>query len=152
MSQASESVLAPHNLPYQMRLLVQLLTRRFQAVIEPYNLTPLHWGVLSCLWREDGLATQAIATRIQQLGGTVTVGLDAMEKRGLVRRKPDARDRRVSRVWLTRKGAALEQQVVPRVATFVEQTFSCLSAEECAELTRMVQQLREHVEHMPDLG
>jgi DNA-binding MarR family transcriptional regulator len=144
-----ENVLAPLNLPYQMRLLVQLLTRRFQAVIEPFDLTPLHWGVLSCLWREDGLATQSIATRLEQLGGTVTVGLDAMEKRGLVRRKQDPDDGRVSRVWLSKKGAAMQERLVPLVSKFVEQVFSGFTKEECSEFGRMVLRLREHVEQMP---
>ncbi len=143
-----ESVLAPHNLPYQMRLLVQLLTRRFQAVIEPFELTPLHWGVLSCLWQEDGLATQSIATRLEQLGGTVTVGLDAMEKRGIVRRRQDPDDGRISRVWLSKKGAAMQERLVPLVSTFVEQVFSGFTEEECSEFGRMVLRLKEHVEQM----
>jgi DNA-binding MarR family transcriptional regulator len=133
-----------------MRLLVQLLTRRFQDVIEPYGLTPLHWGVLSCLWQEDGLATQAIATRLEQLGGTVTVGLDVMEKRGLIRRKADAQDRRISRVWLTRKGGETQQKLVPLVSAFVEQVFAVFTPGERATLVLMIHRLREHVEQMPD--
>jgi DNA-binding MarR family transcriptional regulator len=144
-----ERVLAPHNLPYQMRLLVQLLTRRFQTVIEPFGLTPLHWGVLSCLWQEDGLATQTIAARLEQLGGTVTVVLDAMEKRGLIRRTQDPEDRRVSRIWLSRKGKAMRNKVVPLVTAFTGQVFSSLTADECSELARMVERLRDHVEQMP---
>jgi DNA-binding MarR family transcriptional regulator len=145
-----EEVLAPHNLPYQMRLLVQLLTRRFQAVIEPFGLTPLHWGVLSCLWRQNGLATQVIAAQLQQLGGTVTVGLDAMEKRGLIQRRQDVDDRRVSRVWLTRKGTALERKLVPLVSAYLEQVFSGFTTQECSELVRLVHRLREHVGRMPE--
>jgi DNA-binding MarR family transcriptional regulator len=148
-TKAADQILAPHNLPYQMRLLVQLLTRRFQSVIEPYGLTPLHWGVLSCLWQEDGLATQAIAAQLEQLGGTVTVGLDVMEKRGLVKRKQDRVDRRISRVWLTKKGAATQQELVPLVSAYVDQVFSIFTPEECSALAGMMHRLREHVEQMP---
>ena len=143
-SPAVGSVLPPHNLPYQMRLLVQLQGRRFQDVIAPYHLTPLHWGILSCLWREDGLTTQGIAMQLEQLGGTVTVGLDLMEKRRLVHRRRDERDRRISRVWLTRKGASLQEKVVPAVEAFVRRTFACLSENELNQLADLISRLKEH--------
>jgi len=142
---AAGSVLTPHNLPYQMRLLVQLQGRRFQDVIAPYNLTPLHWGILSCLWREDGLTTQGIAVQLEQLGGTLTVGLDSMEKRRLVRRRTDQHDRRISRVWLTRKGASLQQEVVPAVAAFVVRIFACLSENELNQLSDLIHRLKAHI-------
>jgi DNA-binding MarR family transcriptional regulator len=141
-----ENVLAPNNLPAQMRLLVQLLTRRFQEVILPFDITPLHWGVLCCLWREDGLTTQAIVEQLDQLGGTVTVGLDSMEKRGLVRRCADKKDKRISRVWLTKRGANLESKVVPVVKAFMGKIFSCLSEKEHQELAALTERLRVHVE------
>jgi DNA-binding MarR family transcriptional regulator len=141
-------VLAPHNLPYQMRLLVQLLTRKFQDVIAPFDLTPLHWGVLSCLWEEDGLATRQISLRLEQLGGNLTVGLDSMEKRKLIRRKTDARDRRVSHIWLTKRGAALQAEVVPLVSAYVERVFGCLSPREAGQLFSLVTRLKAHVEGM----
>ncbi len=129
-----------------MRLLVQLLGRRFHEVLDPFHLTPLHWGVLCLLWQEDGQRTQAIARELEQLGGTLTVGLDTMEKRGLVRRKQDEHDKRVSRVWLTRRGRELESRVVPEVSALIERIFSCLDAKEVSELSRMVDRLREHAD------
>lgn len=139
-------ILAPRNLPYQMRLLVQLLTRRFQDVIAPFHLTPLHWGVLSCLWQQDGLTTRAISLQLEQLGGNLTVGLDSMEKRGLVRRRTDRHDRRISRVWLTKRGAALRADVVPVVEAFVGRIFSCLSPAETVQLNALVRRLKTHLE------
>jgi len=150
MKQSPEtgSVLPPHNLPYQMRLLVQLLTRRFQKVIAPYNLTPLHWGILSCLWREDGLTSQGIAAQLEQLGGTLTVGLDSMEKRKLVRRRPDRRDRRISRVWLTKKGASLRHEAVPAVEAFAGKMFACLSQNEINQMMDLIGRVKAYVEEL----
>ena len=133
------AVLSPHNLPYRMRLLVQLFGRQFQQVLNPFDLTPLHWGILSVLWQEDGLRTQTIAERLEQLGGTLTVGLDSMEMRGLVKRKADLKDRRVSRVWLRPRGADLQQRLVPEVSNFVAEIFSCLSAAEQKQLSQLVE-------------
>lgn len=144
-----ERVLPPHNLPYRLQLLSQLLTRRFQGLLSPYDITPLHWGVLSCLWRLDGQPTQSIAAKLEQLGGTVTVGLDAMEKRRLIRRKPDSEDRRISRVWLTKKGKELEIEIVPKVEEFVSLLFAPLTEFQYTELSTRVDQIRNHVENLP---
>jgi DNA-binding MarR family transcriptional regulator len=144
----TKTVLAPHNLPYRMRLLVQLLTRKFQEAIAPFDLTPLHWGVLSCLWDEDGLPTQQIALRLEQSDGNLTVGLDTMEKRKLIRRKKGTADRRVSHVWLTKRGAALRSEVVPVVEAYTERIFECLSPDEAAKLFTLVTRLKAHVEQM----
>ena len=128
-----------------MRLVVQSMGRKFQERLNPWDLTPLHWGILSCLWKEDGLATQAIARRLQQLGGTVTVGLDAMEKRKLVARKPDAQDARISRIWLRKRGRDLEAEVVPSVEALVEEMFACFSDAELAQLSEQTDRLLNHL-------
>lgn len=143
-----KSVLTPENLPYRIRLLAQTMTRRFQDLIEQYGVTPLHWGVLSCLWREDGRPTQAIAQELRQLGGTLTVGIDVMEKRGLVKRRRDRQDGRISRVWLTKKGRDLEGVIVPEVESFVREMFGCFSKSEYGDFSEMVDRLRSHVDTM----
>ena len=145
MKRRLNGVLTPDNLPYRMRLLVQAMTRHFQDLLQEYDITPLHWGVLSCLWREDGQATQAIAQTLEQLGGTLTVGIDAMERRGLVRRKRDKGDGRVVRVWLTKKGRDMEGVVVPEVERFVSQLFGCFSEKEYRQLSGLVDRLRERL-------
>lgn len=110
-----QEVLAPHGIGYRIKLLAQLLSRRFQERLDPFGLTPFHWVVLCCLWEEDGLATSSIGDKLQQVGGTLTGVLDRMEERSLIRRERDCRDRRVWRIWLTDAGKQL-QEVLPPIA------------------------------------
>ncbi len=138
-----KDTLAPHNLPFQMFLLVQQMTRRFQEILTPYGLTPLHWGILCCLWAEDGLRTTQIATRLEQLGGTVTVGLDAMERDGLVQRKKDRADGRISRITLTPCGAALQHTLAPAAAALIQEMFATLTPDEYQNLASQVAHLRQ---------
>jgi DNA-binding MarR family transcriptional regulator len=139
------TVLAPGNLPYQMFLLVQQMTRRFQEILTPHGITPLHWGVLCCLWGEDGLRTTEIAARLEQLGGTVTVGLDAMERDGLVQRKKDKTDGRVSRVFLTDRGRVLKSALEPAAAALILEMFATLAPEEYQSLATQIAHLRKAV-------
>jgi len=138
-------VLAPENLPYQMFLLVQQMTRRFQEILTPHGLTPLHWGVLCCLWAEDGLRTTQIAERLEQLGGTVTVGLDVMERHGSVQRKKDKTDGRVSRVFLTERGRVLKSSLEPAAAALIREMFATLTPEDYNHLALQIASLRKAV-------
>ncbi|MFN6514049.1 MAG: MarR family winged helix-turn-helix transcriptional regulator [Nostoc sp. CreGUA01] len=110
--------LAPYNMGYRIKLLSQLIGRRFTDRLEPFGLTPFHWLVLCCLWQEDGLPTSSIGDKLKQVGGTLTGVLDRMEERGLVRRERDTHDRRIWRIWLTDAGREL-QSVLPPIASAV---------------------------------
>lgn len=110
-----QEVLAPQSMGYRIKLLSQLLSRKFQERLEPLGLTPFHWVVLCCLWQEDGLATSSISEKLQQVGGTMTGVLDRMEERGLIRRERDRHDRRIWRIWLTEAGKQL-QEILPPIA------------------------------------
>ena len=138
-------VLAPENLPYQMFLLVQQMTRRFQEILAPYGITPLHWGILCCLWAEDGLRTTQIADRLEQLGGTVTVGLDVMERDGHIQRKKDRTDGRVSRVFLTQRGRILKGSLEPAAAALIHQMFATIAPEDYKSLSTQIAHLRKAV-------
>ncbi len=141
--------MAPQNLPYQMFLLVQQMTKRFQEILTPHGLTPLHWGILCCLWTEDGLRTTEIANRLEQLGGTVTVGLDVMERDGLIRRKKDPIDARISRILLTERAASLKNSLVPSAAALIDEMFITLGADEYVHLAAQVAHLREAMSKPP---
>ncbi|MBD2580105.1 MarR family transcriptional regulator [Oscillatoria sp. FACHB-1406] len=122
-----QDVLAPHGLGYRIKLLSQLLARKFQDRLEPFGLTPFHWVVLSCLWQEDGLPTSSLGEKLQQVGGTLTGVLDRMEQRNLIRRERDRRDRRIWRIWLTEEGRELETQLPPLAVTLREEAFAGVS-------------------------
>ncbi len=125
-----QQVLAPHGLGYRIKLLSQLLTRKFTEKLEPYGLTPFHWLVLCCLWQEDGLPTSSIGDKLQQVGGTLTGVLDRMEERGLVRRERDPKDRRIWRIWLTDAGREFETILPPLGVDLREQLMQGISPSE----------------------
>jgi len=133
-----QEVLAPHSMGYRIKLLSQLLYRKFAERLTPYGLTPFHWVVLCCLWSEDGLPTSSIGERLQQVGGTLTGVLDRMEERGLVRRERDSKDRRICRIWLTDAGREMERVLPPIVVELREETFAGFSDTEREQLSQML--------------
>lgn len=129
---------APCGLGYRIRLLSQMMGRSLQQKLDPYGLTPFHWVVLCCLWEQDGLATSDVATRLQQVGGTITGVITRMEERKLLYRQQDEGDRRIWRIWLTEAGQQL-QQSLPTLADEVRlQTISGFSDEEQQQFSALV--------------
>ena len=131
-------ILAPHSLGYRVRLLSLLIGRSLQQKLDPYGLTPFHWVVLCCLWKQDGLATSEIVTQLKQVGGTMTGVLSRMEDRGLVYREQDERDRRIWRVWLTEAGRQLESELPQLAEETREQTLSGFSKSEREQFSSLI--------------
>ena len=139
------TVLPPGNLPYRVHLLGQNLARKFQNMLKPHGLTPFHWGVLCCLWQEDGQPTLVLAAELRQLPSTLTGVLKTMERRGLVRRELDAEDRRVWRVWLTDAGAALQPVLLPKAERLLRDVLSPLASTELNVFSGMVDRLTRNL-------
>ena len=136
--QVNKQILAPHSLGYRVRLLSLLIGRSLQQKLDPYGLTPFHWVVLCCLWKQDGLATSEIVTQLQQVGGTMTGVLSRMEDRGLVYREQDERDRRIWRIWLTAAGRQLESELPPLAEETREQTLVDFSEGERDQFSSLI--------------
>jgi DNA-binding MarR family transcriptional regulator len=135
------NLLPPFNLPYRIKLLSLNNEKRLLAVLEPFNVTPMQYGVLCCLWQEDGLATTEIADTLKALGGTLTLVLDGLESRNLVRRKRDPSDKIISRVYLNKDGKMLEQKLLKQVIHLQEEIFQTLTAEELNQLSVILDKL-----------
>jgi MarR family transcriptional regulator, transcriptional regulator for hemolysin len=77
--------------------------------MKPLHITRSQWWVLSGVSRHgDAGITQTELASVLDLGKVALGGLvDRLEERGFVERRADDNDRRVNRVYLTRKGEAI---------------------------------------------
>jgi len=67
------------------------------------GLTPAQWKVILVLNMTDGLTQKELAEKIYIDGSTLVPVIDKMEQNGLVERKVDSKDRRINRIFLTKK-------------------------------------------------
>jgi MarR family transcriptional regulator, organic hydroperoxide resistance regulator len=80
--------------------------------LERFELSPIQ---ANALWRMDpdgALSVGALAERFRSDPSNLSGPLEALEERGLVVRRPAARDRRVRTVQLTPEGRALRQRLM----------------------------------------
>jgi len=81
----------------------------FKCKLRDYNVTPVQYAILACLWQQDGQSPSQIAQRLQIDNSTITGVLDRIEQKGLLKRTPVPCDRRALNVVLTEEGAALRK-------------------------------------------
>jgi DNA-binding MarR family transcriptional regulator len=101
------------------------------------------------LWREDGLTQSQLVERMCVQPPTVSKMLVRMEKAGLVTRRDDPEDSRVSRVYLTEQGCACEQAICGIWQNQEQRLNAGLSLEERVLLRRLLLQVRENLLHTP---
>jgi DNA-binding MarR family transcriptional regulator len=104
--------------------------------------TMARFDLLANLDRADGQPLASLSRNMLVTAGNLTGLVDRAARDGLVVKRSDARDRRVSRVYLTRKGRTLVQQMIPRHARAVHRTLSPLAPQEQGELRRLLGKLR----------
>ena len=99
-----------------------------------FDLTPVQYAVLYCLWENNKNSPKEIAERLKLENSTISGILERMEKKGLIKRMISKEDRRFIQIMLTEKGAALEEDVLAAVDEVNEEVMSVFSKEECENL------------------
>ncbi len=98
-------------------------------------------GLLVQLWKNDGLTNTEISELLDIKPSSVTNQVKNLEARDLVKRVADENDKRVSRVFLTDAGRALEDARTEEHDEASEQIFGALDEEERAALAEIMQKL-----------
>ncbi|HTR19872.1 MAG TPA: MarR family transcriptional regulator [Gemmatimonadales bacterium] len=124
-----------------LRRIVKALHAYSQDVYKNYGLTGPQLWALKTLRRAGPLSTGDLAVALAVHQSSVSILLDRLEQRGLVRRRRASRDRRVVRIELTRRGAAL-------AAVAPEPAQGRLLHGLRAMATRDVRQIRRSVERL----
>ncbi len=125
-------------------LVLQVHKAHRQRADLAFNKLGMHTGqemILLQLWIEEGISQSQLAACMEVEPPTATKMLQRMERAGLIERRPDPEDARVSRVYLTERGRELEQPVLDVWRQLEAQTVADLSPTEQALLRRLLMQL-----------
>ncbi len=104
------------------------------------------FDLLANLLREDGQTLAGLSRRMLVTAGNLTGLVDRAERDGVVVRRPDPADRRLSRVYLTPKGQRLAEELLPAHAKLVSELLSGLDVAERRELRRLLGKLRDSLD------
>lgn len=118
---------------------------RVDAALREHGLRAGQEMILLQLWGEDGLTQSQLVERLCVEPPTVTKMLQRMEAEGLISRRPDPDDARISRVFLAASGRCLKQQVEQSWAEVERHLTAGMTLEERVLARRLLMQMRQNL-------
>jgi len=101
------------------------------------------FGVLAHVGAADGMSQTELADALSLTQGNICQLVDKLEHAGLLLRRPDGR---TNRLYLTERGQALYDDVVPAHEALIEDQFSSLTPRQQEELLALVRILDRAME------
>jgi MarR family 2-MHQ and catechol resistance regulon transcriptional repressor len=105
------------------------------------SLTVSQFGVLESLHHLGPMCQSEIGAKLLKSSGNITLVIDNLEKRGLVRRERDPDDRRMVIVSLTERGREMIERIFPGHVAAILEEMSILTAAEQETLGRLCRKL-----------
>ena len=132
----------------------QLMQQALARALAPLDIKPPHLDILVNLYRFDGISQQELAHKLLVGRSNMSMLLPQMEKRGLLERRLDQRDKRVLRLSLTDTGRELSEKAMRIQTELIERTLSATPIDECQRLAENMDLLIQRMlssEEMRDL-
>jgi MarR family transcriptional regulator, organic hydroperoxide resistance regulator len=104
--------LQPDGVAHLLRDAQRAMSRTLALRLSAHQVSIGHWYFLRALWDEDGLTQRELSHRVGMMEPTTVTALNGMERRGLVQRIRNPRDRRKVNIFLTDKGRELKDQLL----------------------------------------
>ncbi len=123
------------------KLFSKAARRHYQMLhdqLSEFDVFPGQPPLLRALAMRDGRSQKELAERLQIAPATLTVMLRRMEKYGLIRRRQDDADQRISRVYITERGLEAHAAVLGELGRIEARSFGNFSEEEKEQLRHLL--------------
>lgn len=119
----------------------QKVFKYLKSELDPFNVTPVQYGVLQCLWDQGSQTPKQIGNVLGLDGSTITGILDRLENKALIMRNTYTGDRRTIKVELTEKGSKLRDPIGKIVEEVNIEVLKQFSSEEIDQLKNTLKQI-----------
>ncbi|MDE1995790.1 MAG: MarR family transcriptional regulator [Rhizobiaceae bacterium] len=113
----------------------QLMQQSLGRSLGHLDIKPPHLDILVNLYRFEGISQQELARKLLVGRSNMSMLLPQMEKRGLIERRGDKRDKRVLRLHLTEEGRRLTEEAMAIQTDLIDRMLSDAPLDECQIMT-----------------
>lgn len=117
------------------------LNARVHRHLSIYGISSGQFAVLEILEHLGQQCQRDLGSKMLKTGGNVVMIIDNLEKRGLVKRDREGKDRRYVNIQLTPKGEKLIQEIFPKHVDGIVKEMNILNKEEQEALGRLCRKL-----------
>ncbi|SDE46438.1 DNA-binding transcriptional regulator, MarR family [Paenibacillus sp. UNCCL117] len=128
-----------------MSHLMRLHRHHIHLHVQELDVYPGQPPLLFRLAERDGQSQRELAEQLRVKPATLTVMITRMQKNGLLERRPDADDQRVTRVYLTPKGEETTRRLKETLQTLEARNLESFLPEERLLLRRLLLQLYDNL-------
>lgn len=121
----------------------KLLRAAADTAVQRHGLRLGQDHLLAALWAEDGRTPGEIAAAVNVTTPAVTKLATRMAESGLLERRPDTRDNRLVRLWLTPAGRALQGPVEAERQALEDRITATLTKTERAQLLKALAKIHQ---------
>jgi DNA-binding MarR family transcriptional regulator len=111
--------------------------------LQPFDLKIAQLDMLMNLYRHPGMSQHELARKLLVGRSNITMLLPQMEKRGLLAREHDAKDKRVMRLALTADGEALLMEALHVYSGLIERVMAQSSPAQCDAMGAMMARISD---------
>jgi DNA-binding MarR family transcriptional regulator len=133
---------APRSVGFLISQLGFFSSRRFTEALEPLGIGPRDFLLMRFVAASDGQSQQALADQLHIPASRMVALVDHLEEMGLIERRPDPEDRRVRRLFLTRKGRSVLEKAGKIAIDYETQLCAGINREEREQLIDLLQRLQ----------
>ena len=126
---------------YNARRAYSAVSTLFFERMAPYGLKQVEYSVLALLAHNPGATSRQLCATLDILPPNFVNLISALDRRGLIERRPHPRDGRAIGLYLTPAGLALAQETEGVVVQMESDAATALTERERATLRRLLQKL-----------
>jgi MarR family transcriptional regulator, 2-MHQ and catechol-resistance regulon repressor len=147
--QLTEGMDPPAHISYQITIVTNLMAFGSSASnVKRFGIKTREWRVLACLTQVGPATASDIVRLMHQDKGSVSRAITGLGRDGLIDRIPNHAHKNSPYIWLTQKGRRLVDRIYPVFIQQAEMFTDVLSDGEKAELCRLLDKLKDHVEQV----
>jgi MarR family 2-MHQ and catechol resistance regulon transcriptional repressor len=113
------------------------IRNRINLLILDKGLTESQFTMLDALFHLGPLSQSELGKKLLKSGGNITMIVDNLEKKNLVKRERSESDRRIITIHITKRGIKLAQKLFPQILSALVAEINVLNESEQIELQRI---------------
>jgi MarR family transcriptional regulator for hemolysin len=111
-----------------------------------YDLSGAQWKMIAALAITDGLSQKELADFLSLDSSTLVPVIDKLEQNGFVTRKPDPKDRRNNRIFITKKSESIIDSIVEAILKLRKVVYKDISTRDIETTKKVLQKMTENAE------
>ena len=116
--------------------------------INKFGLTVVQLRIIGFIWQMGPQTLSDISQNIHHDRSTLSRSASALEKQGVIIRKPNRRHKKSPFLCLSEKGVSLMEEINPAYRKRAQKLTSVLTDKEKQQLVSLLEKLKDHVEHI----